>query len=193
VLSLDLERGIATIDLARIGFVNAYALTALACFIASTAGDGLAVVLILPEEIDVRSWLSRMHLGDVLDTFEVRVEGVLPRVAERDRKDTLIELERFEDSRGSDRLASFIWERLEGGADGEVVNQLFEATGELGLNVVEHAGGTCPTARRSGGRSNGTSPASRTRAGDRGFLGSSKGSGGSAAPCGSGAGRCRGP
>jgi hypothetical protein len=140
VLTLDLERGVATIDLARIGFVNAYALTALACFIASTAGDGLAVVLILPEEIDVRSWLSRMHLGDVLDTFEVRVEGVLPRVAERDRKDTLIELERFEDSRGSDRLASFIWERLEGGADGEVVNQLFEATGELGLNVVEHAG-----------------------------------------------------
>jgi hypothetical protein len=147
VLSLDLERGIATIDLARIGFVNAYALTALACFIASTAGDGLAVVLILPEEIDVRSWLSRMHLGDVLDTFEVRVEGVLPRVAERDRKDTLIELERFEDSRGSDRLASFIWERLEGGADGEVVNQLFEATGELGLNVAEHAGS--PTRSRT--------------------------------------------
>jgi hypothetical protein len=44
------------------------------------------------------------------------------------------------DSHGSDRLASFIWERLEGGVDGEVVNQLFEATGELGQNVVEHAG-----------------------------------------------------
>jgi hypothetical protein len=74
-----------------------------------------------------------------------RVRGVgrgraLPRVAERDRRDTLIELERFDDAHGSDRLASFVWERLEGGADGEVVNQLFEATGELGLNVVEHAG-----------------------------------------------------
>ena len=51
-----------------------------------------------------------------------------------------IELQRFDDSHGSDRLATFIWERLEGGADGEVVNQLFEATGELGQNVVEHAG-----------------------------------------------------
>jgi hypothetical protein len=61
-------------------------------------------------------------------------------VAERDRRDALIELERFRDAHGSDRLASFIWERLEGGADTEVVNQLFEATGELGLNVVEHAG-----------------------------------------------------
>ena len=94
----------------------------------------------LPEAFDVRSWLSRMHLGAVLDAFEVRVVGMLPRVAERDRRDTLIELERFDDSHGSHRLASFIWERLEGGADGEVVNQLFEAAGELGQNVVEHAG-----------------------------------------------------
>jgi hypothetical protein len=81
-----------------------------------------------------------MHSGAVIDAFEVRVAGVLPRVAEHDRRDTLIELERFDDAHGSDRLASFIWERLESGADGEVVNQLFEATGELGLNVLEHAG-----------------------------------------------------
>jgi hypothetical protein len=140
VLSLDLDRGLATIDLVRVGFVDAYALTGLACFIASAARDGLPVELLLPEEPDVRSWLSRMHLGDVLDAFEVHIEGVLPMVAERDRRDALIELERFGDAHGSDRLASFIWERLEGGADGEVVNQLFEATGELGLNVVEHAG-----------------------------------------------------
>jgi hypothetical protein len=56
-----------------------------------------------------------MHLRDVLDAFGVGVEGTLPRVAERDRRDTLIELERFDDSHGSHRLASFIWERLEGG------------------------------------------------------------------------------
>ena len=140
VLSLDLDRGWAVIDLAQVSFVNAYALTGLACFIASAARDRLPVELVLPENIDVRSWLSRMHLGEVLDAFEVRVEGVLPSIAERDRRDTLIELERFDDSLGSHHLASFIWERLEGGADGEVVNQLFEAAGELGQNVVEHAG-----------------------------------------------------
>jgi hypothetical protein len=140
VLSLDVDRGVATIDLAKKRFVDAYALVGLACFIASAARDGFPVDLVLPEDLDVRSWLSRMHLGDVLDAFEVRVQGALPRVAERDRRDTLIELKRFGDTHGSDRLASFVWERLEGGADGEVVNQLFEATGELGLNVVEHAG-----------------------------------------------------
>ena len=53
-----------------------------------------------------------------------------------------VELVLPDDAHGSDRLASFVWERLEGGADGEVVNQLFEATGELGLNVVEHAPGS---------------------------------------------------
>ena len=140
VLSLDVDSGAARLDLARIGFVDAYALTGLACFVASAARDGLPVRVVLPEEPDVRSWLSRMHLGDVLEAFDVHVEGELPRVAEHDRRDALIELQRFRDAHGSDRLASFIWERLQGGADGEVVNQLFEATGELGANVVEHAG-----------------------------------------------------
>jgi hypothetical protein len=139
-LSLDLDSGVASLDLARIAFVDAYALTGLACFVASAARDGLPVRVVLPEEPDVRSWLSRMHFGDVLEAFDVHVVGELPRVVERDRRDALIELQRFKDAHGSDRLASFIWERLEGGADGEVVNQLFEATGELGANVVEHAG-----------------------------------------------------
>jgi hypothetical protein len=123
VLLLDLTRCIARIDIARVSFVDAYALAGLACFIASAARDGLPVVLVPPEDADVRSWLSRMHLGDVLDAFEVRVEGALPRVAERDRRDTLIELERFRDAHGSHRLATFVWDRLEGGADGEAIGR----------------------------------------------------------------------
>jgi hypothetical protein len=35
---------------------------------------------------------------------------------------------------------AFVWDRLVGRADNKVVTQLYEATGELGLNVVEHAG-----------------------------------------------------
>ncbi|MDP9207455.1 MAG: hypothetical protein M3O65_02960 [Actinomycetota bacterium] len=114
VLSLDVDEGIAVIDLTPVTFVDAYALTGLACFIASADGDGLPVRLLLPERYDVRSWLSRMHLGDVLDAFDVQVDGSLPKLVERDRRDNLIELERFRDSHGSDRLASFIWERLQG-------------------------------------------------------------------------------
>lgn len=40
VLSLDLDSGVAAIDLARESFVDAYAVVGLACFIASAAGDG---------------------------------------------------------------------------------------------------------------------------------------------------------
>src|SRR5215218_9957153 len=89
VLSLDLDRGVAGIDLAQESFVDAYALVGLACFIASAARDGLSVRLVLPEDPDVRSWLSRMHLGAVIDAFGAWVEGALPRVPERDRRDTL--------------------------------------------------------------------------------------------------------
>ena len=76
VLSLDLDRGVASVDLDPVGFVDAYALTGLACFVAAAARDGVPVRLVLPEEVDVRSWLSRMHLGDVLDTF-VYFQGIL--------------------------------------------------------------------------------------------------------------------
>jgi hypothetical protein len=79
VLSIDLDGGTGVIDLVRVSFVDAYALTGLACFIASAARDGLPVNLVLPEEPNVRSWLSRMHFGDVIDAFEVRVEGTLSR------------------------------------------------------------------------------------------------------------------
>jgi len=61
VLTLDVERGVAAIDLAQVSFVDAYALAGLACFIASAARDGLPVELVVPEDPDVRSWLSRMH------------------------------------------------------------------------------------------------------------------------------------
>lgn len=86
-LTLDVDAGVAEIDLSRVNFVDACALTGLACFIASAARDGLSVELVLPEHPDLRSWLSRMHLGAVIDTFDVHVGGGLPRVAERDRRD----------------------------------------------------------------------------------------------------------
>src|SRR5829696_7123094 len=87
VLTLDVDTGVAEVDLSRVSFVDAYALTGLACFIASADRDGLSVELVLPEHPDVRSWLSRMHLGAVIDAFGVHVGEGLPLVAERDRRD----------------------------------------------------------------------------------------------------------
>jgi hypothetical protein len=77
VLLLDVDRGVAVVDLAWASFVDAYALTAVACFIASSASDGLRVELVMPEHPDVRSWLSRMHLGDVVEHAESSVGGFI--------------------------------------------------------------------------------------------------------------------
>src|SRR4029450_14081721 len=83
VLSLDLDSGVAAIAPPRESFVDAYAVVGLACSIASAAGDGLAVRLVLPEDPDVRSWLSRMHLRAGGQGFGGRVEGGPPRVCAR--------------------------------------------------------------------------------------------------------------
>lgn len=120
------------IDLTRVTFIDAYGLVGLACYIAAAAGEGLAVQLRLPVSEELQTYLARMHLGEVLDRYDVRLDGSLPEVRELDRRDSLIELHSFRDVHGSDQLAAFIWDRLLGRADNEVVTQLYEATGELG-------------------------------------------------------------
>ena len=54
VLTLDVDRGLAVIDRAQVSSVDAYALTGIACFIASADRDGLPVRLVVPEHPDVR-------------------------------------------------------------------------------------------------------------------------------------------
>lgn len=135
----DDDSGTAVIDLTRVTFIDAYGLVGLACCIAVAAGEGHTVQLRLPVSDELQTYLARMHLGELIDRYDVESYGNLPEVRELDRRDSLIELQSFHDVHGSDRLAAFIWDRLVGRADNEVVTQLYEATGELGLNVVEHA------------------------------------------------------
>jgi hypothetical protein len=106
------EDGVACVDLTDVSFIDAYGLVGLACYVASASGQGLAIELLVPKSDDVRSYLARMHLTEVLDVYDVRVDGTLPRVNERDRRDRLIELGRFYDSHGSHRLAEFIGSAL---------------------------------------------------------------------------------
>jgi hypothetical protein len=137
----DDERSTTTVaDLTSVTFIDAYGLVGLACYIATAAREGRYVRLRLPVSEEVRTYLARMHLQEVLDRYDVQVDGSLREVRGLDRRDGLIELRSFHDVHGSEQLAAFIWSRLEGNANPEVVTQLYEATGELGLNVVEHAG-----------------------------------------------------
>jgi hypothetical protein len=128
------------VDLTRVTFIDAYGLVGLACYLAAADGEGRSVQLRLPVSEELRTYLARMHLRAILDRYDVRADGSLPEVRELDRRDRLIELRSFHDVHASEQLAAFIWSRLEGNANHEVVTQLYEAAGELGLNVIEHAG-----------------------------------------------------
>jgi hypothetical protein len=131
---------VVTVDLSMTEFIDAYGLVGVACHIAEAVEDGRAVKVLTPEDQDVARYLSRMHLPAFLEEWDVEVDWPFPIVSERDRQDRLIELECFSDSGGSDRLAGFLWDRLmEGGADPQVVDEAFNAAGELCNNVVEHA------------------------------------------------------
>jgi hypothetical protein len=60
VLSLDLDRGVAGIDLAQESFVDAYALVGLACFIASAARR---IMLKLPIRLMLMTRLKASRLA----------------------------------------------------------------------------------------------------------------------------------
>ncbi len=131
---------VVTVDLSMTEFIDAYGLVGVTCHIAEAVADGRAVKVLTPEHDAVARYLSRMHLPALLEEYDVAVDWPFPWVGERDQQDSLIELENFSDAGGSDRLAEFLWHRLmEGGADPQVVDDVFNAAGELCNNVVEHA------------------------------------------------------
>ena len=61
-LTSDREVDIATVDLSRVTFIDAYGLVGVACYVAAAAGEGLSVKLLLPGPEEVRTYLARMHL-----------------------------------------------------------------------------------------------------------------------------------
>jgi len=131
---------VVTVDLSMTEFIDAYGLVGVTCHITEAVADGRAVKVLTPEHEGVARYLSRMHLPALLEEYDVAVDWPFPWVGERDQQDSLIELENFSDAGGSDRLAEFLWHRLmEGGADPQVVDDVFNAAGELCNNVVEHA------------------------------------------------------
>jgi glycine/D-amino acid oxidase-like deaminating enzyme len=136
------DDGEVTIDLSGLEFIDAYGLVGLASHVVESALEGREISLITPNDWSAAAYLSRMHLGDLVRAFGVELDWPLPRVKERDRHDSLIELQRFSSTLGSGQLADYLWDRLDGKVDPQLVTQIYEAAAELGNNVVEHA--ECP-------------------------------------------------
>lgn len=94
------------------------------------------MVLRAPRRTEVARYLSRMHVGSVLEALGV--EHDLPAVRERDRGDSLVELTRFEGSRGAGQLARLVHGSVEP-LDLAAAAALHDGVSEAGENVVRHA------------------------------------------------------
>ena len=128
------------VDLAPTTFVDAYGLVATACLMQAQAGTEPRTVFTAPENVNVRNYLARMRLQEVLDRWGVRVEGTpLGRVREHAGSDQLLPLQWFDESADYARLADLVWSRLDGQVDPHVLAALYEALHELAANVVEHS------------------------------------------------------
>jgi len=128
------------VDLEAATFVDAYGLVGMACLLESLGEAGLSPVFVAPSDVAVGRYLARMRLQDLLDRWEVRVEGSpLPPVRELAGADQLLAVQWFDNVADYDRLANLIWSRLDGQVDPHVLEALYEALQELGANVIEHS------------------------------------------------------
>ncbi len=138
----DPDASPVTIDLSEFEFIDVFGLVGIASHILEARLAGREVELRVPKNPDVAAYVARMYLGLLLDATDVELDAPLPVVEERDQRGNLIELKPFNSTRGSEELGEYLWHRLADQADGALVTQIYEAAGELGNNVIEHA--NCP-------------------------------------------------
>jgi hypothetical protein len=125
-----------TIDLSGLIFCEPLGLVGIAAFAEAAIHRGDHVQLIAPERPNVARYLSRMHLAVTLSALGV--EHDLPAVRERALGNTLLQLTRFEGTRGADRLAEHVHGLVEP-HDFGAANVLYRGISELGQNVADHS------------------------------------------------------
>lgn len=130
----------ATLDLRRSTFVDVYGLVGCACLAESLAASGQCPTFHTPDTVDVRNYLSRMHLQKSLEACRASIVGnALPAVREHAGPDRVLPLQAFRSIADYEQLANLVWERLQGHVDPEVLSALYETLQELGANVIEHS------------------------------------------------------
>jgi len=126
------------IDLSLVRFVDPMTLTTIAAAAENAAASGLDIKFIPPQDLNVRRYIARMHLGDCLSRFCSKVD--LPKVNEWDTGERLFELQRF-DSDSSDELAESVFRaHRDAGGSAEDTKSFFKGVSEVLSNVAEHSG-----------------------------------------------------
>lgn len=125
------------LDLRGMGWVEPGGLVALAAMAEAEASRGRCVRLIAPHEPRTATYLSRMRLGQVIESLGG--EHDLRPVQERDVADALLETTRFAGERGVEALASVVYNNLVA-QDEEAAGAMHTGIVEIGSNVPQHSG-----------------------------------------------------
>lgn len=124
------------IDLTHARFVEPAGLVAVAALVDRAQREGHEVVMSPPEDVECSRYLSRMRLGAFLG--DRGVDHGLVAVTERD-VDNLCELRWFGSEDELEQAAAVIVEQYSR-AGSDVVQPLYDALFELGVNAVDHSG-----------------------------------------------------
>lgn len=98
---------------------------------------GRGVLFIAPDDPDVARYLARMRVGEHLDRLGISHQ--LPAVRARDLGNRLVELHRFDQEAGLERLLDALVETYVADQP-QLVQPLYAALAEIAGNVVDHSG-----------------------------------------------------
>jgi hypothetical protein len=98
---------------------------------------GCATFFVGPDDVDVAHYLARMRVGEHLD--RLAIPHRLPAVRARDLGSRLVELHRFDQAAGLERLLDALLETYVADRP-QLIQPLYAALAEIAGNVVDHSG-----------------------------------------------------
>lgn len=125
------------LDLRERTFFDPADLVRLAVLTEDAVIAGRGVRFLAPDDPGVTRYLARMRVGEHLDRLGVRHQ--LPAVRARDLGNRLVELHRFDQEAGLDRLLGALVETYVAD-EPQLVQPLYAALAEIAGNVVDHSG-----------------------------------------------------
>ncbi len=131
------EPGRTLIDLRKASWVDPFGIATVAGLLEHGARRGDEIHVRGPELPDVASYLSRMHLGDAIETAGTGCP--LPSIRERAVGDRLLPLGRFDGDDAAEELAERVFNIFRA-EDGAGARALFRCVSEAAANVCEHSG-----------------------------------------------------
>lgn len=136
-LRARLRNDTVTMDVSDLRFIRPAHLVGIAAKAHRAHQRGLDFVLIGPDNDDVASYAARMRLDDALDS--VGALHTLSRGRSRNRRSDLLEVTQINTADDVERLARLVYDKVVDTSRRRAA-ALHKSLGELGSNVIQHAG-----------------------------------------------------